>query len=112
MKPYKINTNRFLAIAALFAFLGQMFAFNVSAQIAPRSKSEEKQTTKQLPYQAKSKISPDMEDFVNQLNYGFRADEMQKVIITLESNFDLDAMAKNTVARTGILASRKSFPTD
>src|SRR5687768_15329420 len=91
MKINRIKFKNLFAILSLAAFVLQIFSFTVTAQFKSRSQSDNQPATR-----AKNKMSPDMEEFTSELEDGFRADAMQRVIITLETSLDLDAIAQNT----------------
>ena len=95
----KLNLKQLFAGFLLFAFCFQMVAFNVKAQTF---KSEESQDTvktdEQVDFTPKSKISPDLEEKTDELFNGLRGDEVQKVIIQLQSDSQINEMLGNDLS--------------
>jgi len=77
----------------------QVFCVSVNAQLTKsRIRQSEESVNEQINVQpAKYKISPDLEEKVNNVAYGFRADETERVIIQLSTDSPLNNMFGNTL---------------
>ena len=82
----------------LFALSMQMFSFTLFAQSFKKADRREIAEIKQdepTDSALVNKISPDLEKSVNDLSYGFRDDETQRVIIQFKSETSLNEMFSN-----------------
>ena len=98
----RLNFKQTFAALILFALAVQMFSFSVLAQSLKNEKSEEvSQETKldeQADFTPKSKIAPDLEEKTDELFNGLRGDEVQKVIIQLKSDSQMNEMFGNDLS--------------
>ncbi len=105
----------------LFAFCMQMLAFDVNAQSRKGEKSADVHNTKQddqKDFTPKRKIAPDLEEMTEEVFQGMRSNEMQKVIIQLkpetqlnESFGDLDTKSREAMFASEVKANKeKTWP--
>jgi subtilisin family serine protease len=91
-----------ITILTLVAFCLQLSGITVIAQRTSRQSAiitkKEFEDNKNEP---RTKISPDLDEKTNELSYGLRNDETQKVIIQLNSEMPLDELSSNAVSETG-----------
>ena len=109
------TSTKFLAMTTLFAVSLQFAAGGAAAQKVFKSEMPDAAATKQeapakwqnvvLPDE--KKIAPDMENSISELEFGRRADKMQKVIITFRENQDSLTNAEKG-DKTGILLVDKA----
>ena len=83
----RVTFKQFFATFALLAMSVQMFSFSIFGQSLRSEKSED---VSPMDSAAQSKIAPDLQETVNDLANGFRADETQKVIIQLKPATELN----------------------
>lgn len=100
----KLNSKRFFSTLLLSAMSTQMFSFGVNAQYRGVS---EKFTDSAVVEAAglpelspASKIAPDLKEKTNELDFGSRGDELQKVIIQLKSDAPLNKMSGSDLSET------------
>ena len=97
----RINFKQTFAALTLLAMSIQLFSFSIFAQSLRNEKSEEVIKTnqdEQADLTPKSKIAPDLEEKSNELFYGLRGDEIQKVIIQLKSDTNINEMFGNDLS--------------
>jgi serine protease AprX len=96
--PFAKNTTDLKKSGAGFliaAFCFQMFAFTANAQTFKKESSEMKNAETQIV--SINKIAPDLEEKANDLFFGLRAEENQKVIIQLKSDTSINEMSGNNL---------------
>ena len=105
----RLNFKQFFATLTLLALSMQMFSFTVFAQSLVNDTRAEKvleiNQDEPADFAPNSKIAPDLQESVDGLANGFRADETQKVIIQLKPSTELNEMFGNDLSE----ADKKSL---
>lgn len=89
------NYRQLFATFALFTLCAQMLSISIFAQSLEKNKTD--LATNDAPLIQQSKIAPDLEEKSNDLFYGLKSDETQKVIIQLKSETPLNEMFANSL---------------
>ncbi len=99
----KLNFKQFFATLILFALSMQMVSFTVFGQSFKNYKSEDvakEVQNGQMDEVRQSKIAPDLEESLNDVSNGLRADETQKVIIQLKPATNINNFAGDEVSQS------------
>ncbi len=101
MKMNKVTPTKYFAAFLFFALCLQMFAFGIQGQTLKSNTKKQDvaidEVTDAVP--SKNKVAPDLEEKTNDLSFGLRADEMQRVIIQLKSETPLNQMFGNSLSK-------------
>ena len=101
MKMNKFTQKKYSAAFLFFALCLQMSAFGIQGQTFKSNTKKPDVTLDEVKdaVPSKNKIAPDLEEKTNDLSFGFRADEMQRVIIQLKSETPLNEMFGNNLSQ-------------